>query len=257
MKPLYAFFLLPALLLLAQTPHAFEVASVKPDPWPGRNSSVGVFVKNDTLTADHSDLYGLVEFAYNLRDGHLSGGPAWAKAGVLNASDLYYVVGKASGDPPPPIEQFRSMLQTLLADRFHLEVRHVQKELPTFNLVVSPHGLKLKESAQDAKFNIHQNAAVNHGHSNRSTGTHVTIAQFIESLCYYAGRPVFDHTGLTGFYDLEIAWDLDDSAFAMSPDAIGQTFQTAVEKQLGLKLEPSTGSFDTVVIDHAEKPTSN
>ena len=242
--------------LLAQTRPAFEVASVKPDPWPGRNGRVGIFLKNDTLSADHCDLYSLVSYAYNLRDGHVSGGPPWAKHGMLDSSELYFVLAKASGNPPPPPGQFRLMLQTLLAERFHLEVHHVPKELPTYNLVVSPRGLKLKESAPDAKSWLNQNAAINHGHSIRATATHVTMAQFVDGLAYYSGRPVFDHTGLTGVYDFELSWDADD-AQSLSPDAIGQDFVTAVEKQLGLKLEPSAGPFDTVVIDRAEKPTAN
>jgi uncharacterized protein (TIGR03435 family) len=70
-------------------------------------------------------LDSLVMFAYNLREVQLSGGPSWAKSDVLISSELYQVIAKASGDPPPPMEVFRQMLQTLLADRFKLQVGHV------------------------------------------------------------------------------------------------------------------------------------
>jgi uncharacterized protein (TIGR03435 family) len=176
---------------------------------------------------------------------------------VLDFSDLYTVIGKTSTTPPPSRDVFRQMLQALLADRFQLQIHHLQKEFPTFNLVVSPHGLKLKDSAPDAKMAMNQDARVNRGRSNRITATHISLEQLVTNLGGYSGRPVFDHTGLTGIYDFVLSFDFDPSATDASPDAIGQDFVTALEKQLGLKLEPSTASFDTVVIDRAEKPSGN
>jgi uncharacterized protein (TIGR03435 family) len=244
----------------AQSAAPFDVASVKSDPWGG-NFRVGIFVHGDTLMAEHTCLYGLVEFAYNLRDDHLSGGPSWAKCGLLATSDLYQVIGKAPGDPPPSMDQFRLMLQALLADRFQLKIHHVQKDLPTYNLVVAPHGPKLKESGGDAKFWMNQDARINRGRSIRVTATHVSMAQLVEQFEHFAGRPLFDHTGLSGFYDFEVAWDSESPAAAAEdapgPEAIGQTFSTAINQQLGLRLEPGVASFDTVVIDHAEKPSAN
>jgi uncharacterized protein (TIGR03435 family) len=233
---------------------------VKPQPWEG-TGGVGVLVRGGTLTAEHTCLYGLVEFAYSLRDDHLSGGPPWAKCGFLATSDLYQVIAKAQGDPPPSMDQFRVMLQAVLADRFQLQVHHIQKDFPVFNLVEAQHGPKLKNSPADTKFSLHIDAAVNRGKSIRITATHVSIAQVTGQFEHYAGRPLFDQTGLTGFYDFEIAWDVDTLAPAV-PDApvsdlIGQSFLTALEKQLGLKLVPAIAAFDTVVIDHAEKPSKN
>jgi uncharacterized protein (TIGR03435 family) len=250
-----ALFLCAAFRMLAQPAESFDVASVKPDPWGG-NYRVGVFVHGNTLDADHLCLYGLVEFAYNLRDDHLSGGPSWAKCGVLANSDLFQIVAKKSGDPPPTMEQFRRMLQSLLADRFQLQIHHVQKQLPTYNLVAAPHGPKVKESAPDAKFSLHQDSRVNGGRSLRMTATHVSMAGLLPYFEHFAGRPVFDHTGLDGSYDFEMAFDTDTSD-PPGPDPVGQTFATSLEKTLGLKLEPGMASFDTVVIDHAEKPTAN
>jgi uncharacterized protein (TIGR03435 family) len=257
MRPILTLVIGAASLMHAQSA-SFDVASVKSDPWGG-NFRVGIFVHGDTLTAEHTWLYGLVEYAYNLRDDHLSGGPAWAKCGLLAASDLYLVNAKAPGDPPPSTDQFRLMLQTLLADRFQLKIHHVQKDLPTYNLVAGPHGPKLKESAGDAKFWMNQDARINRGRSIRVTATHASMAQLGELLEHFAGRPLFDHTGLTGFYDFEVAWDSESAGAedAPGPDAIGQTFFMAVNQQLGLRLEPGVASFDTVVIDHAEKPSAN
>jgi uncharacterized protein (TIGR03435 family) len=258
MRRICPLILFSATLLFAQAQPSFEVASVRSQPWEG-NGRVGVFIHGDTLSAEHTCLYGLVEFAYALRDEHLSGGPAWARCGVLASSDLYQVIAKAAGDPPPPTGQFRLMLQALLADRFQLRVHHVQKELPIYNLAVSPKGSKLKASADDTPFSLHVDARVNHGNSVRMTARHVSIAKLLLQFEFYAKRPVMDQTALTAFYDFEMAWDLDTSTVPQATDSewIGQSFEVALERQLGLKLVTGTASFDTIVIDHAEKPSQN
>jgi uncharacterized protein (TIGR03435 family) len=244
---------------------SFEVASIKPQPWTNQGR-VGVFVQGNTLTGEHVDLYRLVEFAYGLTaDGfQLSGGPAWARRGVLSdvsgaESVLYHVVAKAADGPPPPIEQFRFMLQALLADRFQLRVHHARKDLPVFNLVVAKDGPRFKENVSDAEPSM----ALRGGRLFRIRAVHVPMTDLIEWLAnpnHGAGRPVLDKTGLTGFYDFEIEWSSNDLAAAgpdgSAPDTTGPSVFTAVQR-LGLKLEPGTAPFDTVVIDHAEKPSQN
>jgi len=248
--------LLACQLAWAQSP-AFEVASVKAQPW-NEGGFVGITVRGNTLTAEHICLYGLVEFAYNLKSEHLSGGPSWTKCGVLAFSELYQVLAKTTGDPPPSMDRFRLMLQTLLADRFQLQVHHVEKDLPTYNLVVAPRGPKLKASAADARFDMRQDGRLNGGRSLRITATHISMAELIAQFEHFAKRPLFDRTGLSGFYDFEMEFDTDGPAVdGADADLVGQTFQTAIERQLGLTLEPGTASFDTVVIDRAVKPSAN
>ncbi len=201
----------PRLIAFAQAMPQFEVASVKPEPWTGEG---GVFVKiiGNTLSAEHSDLNDLVEFAYNLKDVQLSGVPGWGRHGLLATSDLYQVIAKAAGDTPPPMDQFRLMLQGLLADRFKLKVHHVNKDLPVYNLVIAKNGLKLKESAADAKFSMMTRSGKQ---SNRTTGAHVPMATLVSAIIeFYSGRPVFEKTGLTGNYDFEIEWVPDSLASA-------------------------------------------
>jgi uncharacterized protein (TIGR03435 family) len=245
---------------------SFEVASIKPQPWTNEGR-VGVFVRGGTLTGEHVDLYGLVEFAYALRtdDSQLSGGPAWARHGVLSEvsgadSVLYYVLAKASDGPPPSIERFRLMLQELLADRFHLKVHQARKLLPVFNLVVAKNGSKFKENITDAKVSM----AMADGRRFRIRAVHAPIANLVEELTnpnHGAGRPVFDKTGLTGFYDFEIEWSPNYLAAAApdgsAPDNSAPSVFVALQERLGLKLEAGTAQIDTIVIDHAEKPTQN
>jgi uncharacterized protein (TIGR03435 family) len=155
------------------------------------------------------------------------------------------------------MDQFRLMLQALLAERFQLKLHHVQKNLPIYNLEVSKNGPKLKQSAPGTKFSAK-------GSSLGSTGvrwemTAVTIPGFLENqLGVYARRPVFDKTGLSGKYDITFEFVLDNlDPGATATDPGGPSLFTALQEQLGLKLESATAPFDTIVIDHAEKPSQN
>ena len=244
---------------------AFEVASIKLQPWTNEGR-VGVFVRGNTLTAEHVDLYRLVEFAYGLRtDGsQLSGGPGWARMGILSDvsgfdSVLYQVIAKAAPGPPPTLEQFRLMLQALLADRFQLRVHHVSKDIPVFNLVVAKKVPKLQENVSDAKVSM----VMRDGKVFRIRAVHAPIRNLVDELTnpnHGAGRPVFDKTGLTGFYDFEIEWS-SGALPPAGPDGTasdtGPSVFAALQERLGLKLEPGTARFDTVVIDHAERPSQN
>jgi uncharacterized protein (TIGR03435 family) len=234
----------------------FEVASIKPQRWTGQGS-VGIFVRGNTLDAEHVSLFSLVTFAYNLRDVQLSGGPAWAKSGVLAYSELYQVIAKTSGATPPPMEVFRQMLQTLLADRFKLQIHHVQKDLPVYNLVVNKGGPKLNESSADAKFNFVASGLGRFGV--RIVATHMTMQQLIDhQLGGYTDRPIFDKTGLTAAYDFTLEFTVENVSPGLEAGPNDSpALVTAVQEQLGLKLEPGRVRFDTILIDRAEKPSEN
>jgi bla regulator protein BlaR1 len=248
--------ILSSFAAFAQAPRAFDVVSVKPQPFTG-SGSVGIFVRGNTLDAQHISLKDLVTFAYNLRGVQLSGGPSWAERGVLNFSELYQVTAKISADPPPPIEVFRQMLQSVLAERFHLQVHHLQKDLPIYNMVIAKGGPKLKPSPAESKFDFRVSTRGKFG--TRIVATHMTVAELIDhQLAGYTARPIFDKTGLTTPYDFTLEF-VGENLPAGQEDSTPEVppLVTAVQDQLGLKLEPGTAPFDTVVIDHAERPTEN
>ncbi len=249
---------------------AFEVASIKLQPWTNEGGA-GVRVQGNTLYGEHADLYALVNFAYGLREDNLqlSGGPDWARHGILSNisgfdSTLYEVTAKAAEGTTPSVDEFRSMLRSLLAERFRLQVHHASKELPVFNLVVVKDGVRFRENSTDAKKSV----SYHDGRAFRITAVHAPLADLVAELAYATGRPVVDKTGLGGFYDFDVAWsprfsrnDLasDDQAedrYAGADVASPGVF-TAIQQQLGLKMSTGTAPFDTVVIDHAEKPTAN
>jgi bla regulator protein blaR1 len=247
------------LLLAAATAFAqadvFDVASVKPQPWTGQGG-VYVLVRGNTLNAEHASLDDLVSFAYNLRDVQLSGGPAWADRShaKLMDAELYQVVAK-SGDPPPSMEVFRRMLQTLLAERFKLQLHHVQRNLPIYNLVVNKSGPKLKESAADSKFSSVMSSRGKF--AVRLVTTRMTVEHLVETLGTAAGRPVFDKTGLAASYDFTLEFVGENVAGEPDAAAAGPSIFAALQEQLGLKLESAMAPFDTIVIDRAERPSGN
>lgn len=252
----------PAAILLstiacAQAPRTFDAVSIKPQPFTGKPGEyVGITVMGKTLLAEHMSLNDLVLFAYNLRPTQLSGGPSWAARGVLQNSELFQVIAKA-GDPPPTREVFAQMLQVALADRFRLQVHHVQKDFPVYNLAVAKGGPKLTPSAPGAKFNTSASARGRFGVY--LAATKMSIPRLVElELNTYAARPVFDKTGLTGDYDFTLDFVGENIPLGQEdPTADVPPLADALQQQLGLKLEPSTASFDTVVIDHAERPSPN
>jgi uncharacterized protein (TIGR03435 family) len=250
----------------------FELASIKPQPWTNEGA-VDVYVRGNTLYGEHADLYLLVDFAYGLRTDNLqvSGGPEWSRHGVLSNeagfdSVLFQVIARAPDGPAPAMEQFRLMLQALLADRFQLRIHHATKDLPVFNLLLGKDGPKFRENTSDA--NAVVTAASESGSDGRGfrmSAVHVPLAKLVEELTFAVDRPVIDKTGLAGFYDFETAWSprflRDDLTAAggaddVVPDTRTPSLFTAVQR-LGLKLERSTAPYDTVVIDHAEKPSGN
>lgn len=231
-------------------PPAFEVASVKSQPWTGEGS-VGIFtIKGNTLAVDHADLYILIDFAYGVKtdETRISGGPAWAQHGILTASSLYQVAARTAAGATPTKEQFRLMMQTLLADRFQLKIHHVTKDIPVFNLIAAKNGVRLRENIADVKPSLMVSGAMRI----RIVAIHAPLTMLIGQIQLAAGRPVIDKTALAGFYDFEVEWSSDPTTGMEDPSIF-----TALQERLGLKLEPAVAPFDTIAIDHAEKPSSN
>ena len=218
---------------------AFEVAAIK------RNVSAGGFsgdrnFPGGRLSIENRPLRQVVRSAYGSADMEVVGGPGW-----IDADRWDIVATAATGNREAP---WREMLKTLLADRFKL-VAHVEpRERPIFALLFARGDKQLGPK-------IHSTACEGDGcrnttHANTNgilsgsiEGTQRTIAEIGRALSPYAQRRVFDRTGLDGRYDFELTWSEDVSIF------------TAVQEQLGLKLEAQRAPVDVVVIDSVERPT--
>jgi uncharacterized protein (TIGR03435 family) len=144
------------------------------------------------------------------------------------------------------------MLQTLLADRFHLKVHYDKKELPAYDLVLAKGGLKMHRS---------EGGELGYGPSkdnsgNRSLRGKITLPILATNLSGMLGHPVSDQTGLDGLYDFDLNYRDDHST--EGPTAAYPGIETALQEQVGLKLEPKKAMFDMIIVDRADKvPTGN
>jgi uncharacterized protein (TIGR03435 family) len=200
-------------------------------------------------------LRDLIQFAYGVPDSQILGGPTWldsimfdidAKSGATVDAELRAL----------PTEQARPqkqlMVQALLADRFRLKVHQETRLLPVYALVVAKDGPKFKPS-QINDTTIDTFRARLH-----IAGSDDTIGILARELAQVVGRVVVNQTGLSGRYDLSLRWTPDDGAAAASssPDVPPDIF-TAIQEQLGLKLESTKGPVPVLVIDSVEMPSPN
>lgn len=245
--------LAPKWIALAQEPLRFEVASVKPTPpnGPGYRLNCEAGRRFDTLG---TNVQSLVIFAYDASGFQVSGGPAW-----VNSRDSGFDI-EARPPAPMSLDQCRRMVQTLLAERFKVVVHREAKEMPVYALVVGSKGSKLHEAGPDEPTGMHSNImlngiviGVNDNYRPTATSRGMTMAQLAGFLQGEAsvGRPVLDQTNLKGVYSLTL-----DYAERPANDDRPDLF-TAVQEQLGLKLESTRAPVDMLVIDHAEKPDAN
>ncbi len=209
-------------------------------------------------------LLAFIMVAYNLSQKPILGNP------LPGDSDLFDLDAKIDlvDLPATPLtsRQLADMLQPVLADRFKLRVHHETRATPVYNIVLAKGGLKMKESAPPAPpppgDPRSPTGALPRRCLPKSVGNGLrvlhdcTMNDVRNILEGPTGRYVIDKTGLTGHYDFELRWTPDDTP-ADSPLAGGPSIFTAVQEQLGLKLEPSTAPVDVLVIDSVQKPTPN
>jgi uncharacterized protein (TIGR03435 family) len=220
----------------------FETASVKAHPGM-ITTSIDPMVKGNRMTATASTVVDLIVSAYHLRYDQLSGAPGWASA------EHYDVV--ATADWAISKDQMRTMLQALLAERFHLQVHRETKEVPMYALVVDKHRPKLQESSADE---TPKGAITGDGKSMHMEAAKWTMAQLATRLSTNgAGRPVLDKTGLTGIYTFTLNWT---PGIPVEESELPPLWE-ALQSQLGLKLEPTKGPGEFIVVDHVEKPSAN
>ncbi len=245
----------------------FEVASIKPSA-PDSNLRVD-FAAGGKLFITNATLRFLIKIAYDIGDDQLAGGPGWigSKRFDLAATPEKPLGGDPQNMAPDQILLFhkpvRLRLQHLLADRFHLELRRESTPMPIFALVVArggPKKLTLTKSTGDPKLN----AKFGNGVLNAVGVDMATLAKFLSE--GQTGRPVVDMTGLKDKYDFHLEWTQDTSQNSLpadtganqpQADAGGVSIFTALQQQLGLKLEARTDSADRLVVVRAELPSAN
>jgi uncharacterized protein (TIGR03435 family) len=264
--------LIPLLLaapLFAQS-QTFEAASVKPDKdCPGhysRNFLPG------RLTMNCWSIQELVAFAWGFRNEQVVGQSLPGR----------YAIEATFDAAAPPNQIYGAMLQALLADRFSLKVHREFRELPVYNLVVAKNGAKMPPTKSDCvvapadggpplppgqypRFLCNHPNTGSRGYNWTLEGKSITMKSLADMLSRtQLHRTVVDKTGLTGAFDITLHWEIDPSSplydgiggapAQTSEPGGGPSIFTAIEEQLGLKLQSARGPDEVLVIDHAEKP---
>ncbi len=262
----------------------YDVADIRPN-----NSGEGPHIPSRIMNSpDDGRLYAtnlsltvLVCIAYGVQGFQVSGKPSWldaAHSDIQAKSDGATDTALQRLNPDQRKEAKRLMLQALLADRFRLAAHQTWKEGPAYALVVAKNGPKLAV-AKDVVDNPDSQSSNNRPPKGTGIGVgrgqisgHATgLTLLANVLSSHVGRPVIDKTGLTGLYDFALHWNPDESAAPVpsgtvdgaekpdtsTQDSSGPSIFTAIQEQLGLKLEPIKAPVEVLVIDHIERPSEN
>jgi uncharacterized protein (TIGR03435 family) len=248
------FFKLMALVFFLVTPLAytqasnpsFEVATIKPAA-PSNDGHTHInYPSDDRFSAQNITLSALMQWAYDMPENQILNRPSWL------SSTRFDIGAKVDPDQIKSLtsEQLRElkqqMLQTLFADRFHLKVHQETRVLPAYDLVVAKGGVKLLSSKSNGNSVTIRRTYLN--------GEGLTMNLIAKELSKITGRVVVDKTNLPARYDLKVQWTPDDAPAA---DDSAPSLFTAIQEQLGLKLEPAKEPVPVLVVDHVEQPTPN
>jgi uncharacterized protein (TIGR03435 family) len=250
---------------------AFDAASVKVNKTGEAGGRFGG--RPGQIVVTNYTLRDIIRNAYGLQRYQIVGGPDWM------GQDRFDINAKAPDGTQQ--SQMLAMVQALLADRFKLRVHRETRDLPVYALVVA-RPEQLGPKMQLATVDCAALAAARTRGENPPEPPRVgdrptcgaqanpgrmlvggyAISDFARNLSGFAGRPILDRTGLKGGYNYELTWTPDEPPPAGAPlppwyDPNGASLLTAVQEQLGLKLEPTTGPVDVLVIDSAERPTED
>ena len=237
----------------------YDVASIRPNTTGANDSTFGPG-PGGGIRAVNQTLLKLVTNAYNVRDFQVEGGPSWMK------TDRFDIVAKEDHpDPTHPrdmtasqrdayMEKHRERLRNLLTDRFHLVVKQETREHPGYVLTVGKGGSKLRASGPETKANTRVSVGGGRG---RVSAEGISLNLVATVLAQILGRNVVNQTGIQRVVDLTLEWTPDAVLSDPSLDSNTGSLFTAVQEQLGLKLESKKVPTEIIIVERVEKPTEN
>jgi bla regulator protein blaR1 len=251
----------------AVTPQSFESVLIRPDsstPNGFFHTKLMFSLMDGSFSARGVTLEALIRLAYHVQDSQISGGPDWLNTQkfAIDAKLNSAAAEQLRKQPPNPKNvNDQAALRTLLTEKFKLAVHPETRNLPVYDLVVAEDGPKLQESKGPHMVRVERGELNSPG---------MPMSLLVDDLSRRLGQTVVDKTGLKGEYAFTLHWTPDateDERFKLQagpqapaetmPDASGPPLMTAIQEQLGLKLEPHTEAVQVLVVDHAESPTEN
>jgi uncharacterized protein (TIGR03435 family) len=232
-----------AAICFGQNKPAFEVASIKPNLSGPESGFSFDIAPSGRVTASNVDVWTLLRFAYSLRDSQISESPKWIKERRYDVQAL-----PPQGSEAIPREQVVQMMRTLLEDRFRLKWHRESRPSRAYGLTIADHGPKLPPARE--------------GRGRTRMGDLDAPSMSLESLCqileFEFERPVLNRTGLSGTFAVRLQWASERAPKANQADDTSlPSLFTALQEQLGLKLESINAPVDIFVIDDVELPSEN
>ena len=245
----------PPRSMAADAPTTFDVVSIRPSnpDAPGKLFTV----KGRQVLTINTTLADLITMAYNIHTRQISGGPAWME------SDKFDVTGQPQAEGIPSTEQLRALIKSMLADRFQLTVHTEKKDLPAYAIVVGNNGPKLTRNDT----NPNGLPSLLFKGLGRLPAVNASMDDFARVMQQAVlDRPVVNRTNLQGRFDFTLNWTPDESQFRsmgvrVPPPPVDGSgppgLFTAVQEQLGLRIESTNAPADVIVIDRVERPSEN
>ena len=256
----------------------FEVVSIHPDDPDGHQMRIGM-MPDGRFVANGMTIKRLVCMAYGIQDFQLEGGPAWISSErfaiqAKSESQVEQELPKLSDDERLLVG--KQMVQAMLADRLKLKLRPESKEMSTFGMVVAKNGTKLHEAkpGDDYPNGLKEGDGKGHAGMMRFDGRHLTaqgvkldnLASFLSEQLH---QIVQNKTGLDGKYDFKLEWSQEtdhpmgprqtsgEAGNAPADENSSPSIFTAIQEQLGLKLEPQKSAVPVYLVETIERPTEN
>jgi uncharacterized protein (TIGR03435 family) len=227
---------------------AFQVATIKPAK---PDESLAIQIQGRRFATAGASLIDIMKYAYGVHISQVVGGPEWM------GSAKFDLLADPGTEARPASDEMKKMVQALIEDRFKLSYHHANRELPVYAIVVAKSGPKLTKTTKEPGIPV-----AGYRPSGELGVGNAAMTDFAAFLQRYAmDRPVVDHTGITGRYDLMLRWTPDQAQLngrpaSDDPNAPPGLF-TAIQEQLGLKLEAMKAPVEVMVIDHVEPPSEN
>lgn len=227
----------------------FQVATIKPS---APEESRTIQIRGNRFATTDTSVVDLLKYAYGLHEQEIAGGPKWLK------TQKFDLVGDPETQTRPPSDDFKKMVQNLLTDRFHLTAHHETRDLSVFEIVAAKSGPKLNKSTRPS--DGIPSVAYSPGQLSVANATLADLAAFLQR--FVADRPVFDQTGIIGKYDLSLRWAPDELQAGESRQGDENHsslpgLYTAIQEQLGLKLQEAKRPAQVFAVDHVDMPSEN
>jgi uncharacterized protein (TIGR03435 family) len=238
----------------------FEVASIKLNKSDSREINLGFGSKGNRFTASNIPVKSLIRYAYGINDDQILAAPAWLSS---DHYDIQAEIAEADADWLHKLspEQQMLLIKPLLEDRFKLQVHPEAKLMPAYELVVGRNGSKMKQAILGDTYpngfktpegiSRPGTFSLTAGQQDQLIFQALPVAKLARILSEQLEVPVMDKTGLAGNYDFTLRWAPDENPGA------GPSIFTAVQEQLGLRLESEKLPVECLVIDHIERPSPN